>query len=769
VNSPSNIIQEQLPARAVSREEMMRSGRLMPATSTATIAACSAAGQPCSHRSASSSSRVGHAYSPTRCEPPPRLVTLLRPEGPEVAPPGVVVRVPHIPSAGMEEVVEGPPMPSASAEKGSRAGLVENGEAFSAEPTMSSRDAGPASTANGANGHHVESGSDESHRIRLGEFEQHLQARLAKAEGARLALQAQLDSGSAELDILREQVEDVSLVKRQNAELRVELAAAKQLQESLREDATDEAQAAEKLRHQLSMAEVAAQAEGAALAHRSMQEATEIRAREVGLEAELHRAHRIADQIQQDLAGEAATAAHLRSQLAMAEVLSQDPAAAAAIRAALQGGEAELRRRLEAEVRTAEGLRQELQQAVPAAASLGQEDVDSQLTIERLRETEQSLRLEVASEALAAEDLRRRLQDSEAQVIASGTGASTDEHSGARPPPELQQAAEGSASSLRSVARRRPSEASLQTLFTAAAADDDEAIKNALCSEVESRVEEIFLSKNEDGCSLLQVALEAGAFSVAKVLLELRKKMIERQEFQNKLCQEMAEHRSRQFVNTGPRGCGALAVLCRHEDAATDVLVMLMEVQADPYQPDSAGVTPFLECARSGNRSFMKMLLKGTRGAVLLDMDRTGQTALHFAAQAGKSDAVELLLQAKADADVVELSGLTPAGLARKAGHMELTAMLAEAMGDDAVEELLAEDSQAEAHGQPSSVGEVPDVRSAHDEGSEWEVPDDESFTMDIPEEEHLQDRFGRQVGQNVAGVDRQGRFLGPGQRLQSL
>lgn len=44
-----------------------------------------------------------------------------------------------------------------------------------------------------------------------------------------------------------------------------------------------------------------------------------------------------------------------------------------------------------------------------------------------------------------------------------------------------------------------------------------------------------------------------------------------------------------------------------------------------------------------------RLLLKGSRGMVLLDMDRECRTALHCAAQAGAKQAVELLLKAAAE------------------------------------------------------------------------------------------------------------------------
>lgn len=71
-----------------------------------------------------------------------------------------------------------------------------------------------------------------------------------------------------------------------------------------------------------------------ALRHRSSHEAANafhLKSREAALEAEVARAQRVADQMQQNLSKEAALVAQLRSQLSMAEALSEDPSAAAAI------------------------------------------------------------------------------------------------------------------------------------------------------------------------------------------------------------------------------------------------------------------------------------------------------------------------------------------------------------------------------------------------------------------------------------------------------
>eukprot|EP00931_Biecheleriopsis_adriatica_P075296 TRINITY_DN49199_c0_g1_i1.p1 TRINITY_DN49199_c0_g1~~TRINITY_DN49199_c0_g1_i1.p1 ORF type:complete len:901 (+),score=230.23 TRINITY_DN49199_c0_g1_i1:45-2705(+) len=756
--------------RALTREQMIQMGRLMPASVNSSgclqsplqpgspgsseraklqVAEVEQASRAQVHRlekmvqglASDSSARQTSSAGPAPYEPPQRVVTLLHPEGPEILPPGAVVRLSRENSHATT---------FDDAHVSLRPASTQEAEAQLNKEL--STDVTAAADCEGLKqGERL--GPDESHRIRLGEYERELEARLAKAEGARLFLQAELESRDSEMTALRRQAEDGGNLHRQNAELRVELAASKQMQESLKTDASKEARLAEELKEQLLQAQ--ASLKEATLAQ-NMQDKAQNRTREVSLEAELARAHKVADQIQQDLASEAATAAQLRSQLSMAAALSQDLVAAAAISAALAQPQSspdseELQRRLDEESRLAADLQQQLAQALQRAAAAeakpcGPED-DGEL---------EHVRLQAAQAIATAEELHTRLRHVEEAQESAAASVS--------PAADLDP---GLLASL-CTARRLSAEA-VQSLLEAVRTDNVEALKAILNAEGAS--EEALLCKDQDGCSLLQLAIRSGSFDVASALLEESQQMNERHEFQLKLQEELLEKRRKQLVNGfGPGGCGALAMLCRREDASREVLASLMAAQADPYQPDSAGVTPFMECARTGNVSFMKLLLNGTRGLVLLDTDRQSRTALHHAAQAGQREAAELLLKAGEDAslaDAMDLDGCMAASLARDAGHTDLSAMLAEALSDDALEQFLAQGSQSIP---PESAS--PEVPVDQDWAACSDEEIDESFHMDIPEEEHLQERINRKDGGQPGGLHRQTeatRGHGPGHRLQSL
>jgi len=58
-----------------------------------------------------------------------------------------------------------------------------------------------------------------------------------------------------------------------------------------------------------------------------------------------------------------------------------------------------------------------------------------------------------------------------------------------------------------------------------------------------------------------------------------------------------------------------------------------------------------------------------------------GRTALHLAAEAGRRDLVELLLERGADVNAADLQSRTPSGLAVLAGHADLADVLRERGG----------------------------------------------------------------------------------------
>merc|ERR1712217_636261 len=161
---------------------------------------------------------------------------------------------------------------------------------------------------------------------------------------------------------------------------------------------------------------------------------------------------------------------------------------------------------------------------------------------------------------------------------------------------------------------------------------------------------------------------------------------------------------------------------------------MGLEAQADPTQRDHHGGTPFLESAKIGNVPLMKMLLNVTRGRVMGDVDENYRTALHWAAEAGEEEACEFLLKAGVDSDSGDKDGCTAAEVARRAGHQEVAALLAQALGDEALEEFMAGAGDEDAH------------VSVDKDFSEWEEFHDDDVEHDIPMEDTRQGRMNREA-----------------------
>lgn len=241
----------------------------------------------------------------------------------------------------------------------------------------------------------------------------------------------------------------------------------------------------------------------------------------------------------------------------------------------------------------------------------------------------------------------------------------------------------------------------MQSLFEAAAGDDLEALRGALPAG-EDAVATVLSARDVSGRTLLQAALAAGSLECARFFLEEGKRRAERRRYLHEVQAEMLERELGQFVNgCDSDGCAALALFCQRAETSSAetsraLAVMLLEASADPIQRDKTGMTPFLECVKAGNCEMMMLLLKGTRGYVLRDLDDHQRSALHWAAKEGQVETVELLLKAGGDADALDADANTAADVARAAGHSQLAGTLAEALSDEALEGFLARGSGSE-------------------------------------------------------------------------
>jgi len=231
--------------------------------------------------------------------------------------------------------------------------------------------------------------------------------------------------------------------------------------------------------------------------------------------------------------------------------------------------------------------------------------------------------------------------------------------------------------------------------------------------------------------------------------VEQGQELSEQRMYQHALREEMMERELGNFLNgLDHQGRTALTTLCARPEATREEALLLLEANADPLQRDYEGNTAFIECAKVGNLTILKMLLQGTRGLVMRDIDDSMRSALHWAAQENQDEVVQVLLQVKADADAVDRDGLTAADLARSAGHEVLAATLAEALSDELLDDFMSRQGMSGMEGQ-----------SSRSPGQDSDAGLDDSFDMpqaDISEDFDLR---GRMHSEDT--------LPGPGQRRQ--
>mmetsp|Transcript_16923 Transcript_16923/g.54748 ORF Transcript_16923/g.54748 Transcript_16923/m.54748 type:complete len:826 (-) Transcript_16923:126-2603(-) len=313
---------------------------------------------------------------------------------------------------------------------------------------------------------------------------------------------------------------------------------------------------------------------------------------------------------------------------------------------------------------------------------------------------------ELQNEVAVVKRLREQLSQAEAQAArAPEPSAKPLDNSILRglawEGPEVSSGSASNGGASMSSYRSPVSREAMQSLFEAAAGDDLEALRGALPAG-EDAVATVLSARDVSGRTLLQAALAAGSLECARFFLEEGKRRAERRRYLHEVQAEMLERELGQFVNgCDSDGCAALALFCQRAETSSAetsraLAVMLLEASADPIQRDKTGMTPFLECVKAGNCEMMMLLLKGTRGYVLRDLDDHQRSALHWAAKEGQVETVELLLKAGGDADALDADAHTAADVARAAGHSQLAGTLAEALSDEALEGFLARGSGSE-------------------------------------------------------------------------
>ena len=111
------------------------------------------------------------------------------------------------------------------------------------------------------------------------------------------------------------------------------------------------------------------------------------------------------------------------------------------------------------------------------------------------------------------------------------------------------------------------------------------------------------------------------------------------------------------------------------EKGYDDVAIFLVENGADVNFTDANGNTPLIFIIhKTGNLEITKRLI--AKGAVVNAQNRTGETALMYAAWRGHSEIVEFLIEHHADATLKNRQGDTALTLAKSKGHLDIVRML---------------------------------------------------------------------------------------------
>jgi len=347
-------------------------------------------------------------------------------------------------------------------------------------------------------------------------------------------------------------------------------------------------------------------------------------------------------------------------------------------------------------------------------------DADSSgtdLTSELKRELQEvaaqrdSLQISLSEQKKQSDEYRERLAVAEAQLANIGILGGPHSHSNG----SLGSLVARSSSSrpFRGGGRSGGSRAiSCPVLFEAAAKGDLAAVQNVLNSEDVS-ADIVLKARDEQGRNLLHVLLmcEApGAKDVLSFLLSEGQRWASRQHFMHSLQGVLWQREAYDFLcGCDVTGAGPLSILCRTRHGEPETAMSLLEAYADPMQRDNDGMTPFLESVRSANMELMQMLIQGTRGMVLQDADDAHRSALHWAAAGGHVKAIEVLLEARARVDVIDLNLKTPLVVAEEARHTEIATLLSQVNQEP--DDLSEQDAYAE--GMHPAEGTVEDALAA--------------------------------------------------------
>jgi len=539
-----------------------------------------------------------------------------------------------------------------------------------------------------------------------------LQERMQMKESQ--ATQAKQDAAASEANVQKLSGE-LRNAEGFNQQLRQELQNAKAMIDGLNVQVEGEAVAKQKLQEQLDAAIVEQRAAANSEVQALNMELSRAQSRNAELETQLTEAVNMHGQAEEKLAAEAVRMGELREMLAAAEAQAQfiNSQQAAVVPETETTAELKLQvSELESKLQTAmveaaacaelRSRNADLESQILQAANRPPSSPVSPSRMDREIQRQKSREIDLEAQLLDAKD---RIKDMEAKLATQEERMADTLQQLAASQQQVRQASslapDGSNGAkfiseavvgwLPNLQKRRKTLGSALTdglgtsTFEAVAKDDVDALKAALLN-VANPVETVLAARNASGQTLLHVALANASGEAAKFILEQGSKWAANHKYLYELQGELLERQMSAFVNGEDNsGCTPLQALCQRSEPGKEeegVIVSLLEASADPMSRDASGITPFIECARSGNIPIMRLLLQITRGAVLLDSDDQSRSALHWSVTTAKKDAVELLLKVKADSDVADIDGKTALEVATAAGHEEIVKLLVDGVAD---------------------------------------------------------------------------------------
>ncbi|CAJ1342084.1 unnamed protein product, partial [Effrenium voratum] len=160
-----------------------------------------------------------------------------------------------------------------------------------------------------------------------------------------------------------------------------------------------------------------------------------------------------------------------------------------------------------------------------------------------------------------------------------------------------------------------------------------------------------------------------------------------------------------------PQASLALGLRSAAAENRLAAMQLLLARRADPRQED--GAAALVLAARPGHLPLVQCLLDASADA---DREVGGRRALHAAAEAGRSDVVDLLLARHANAEALSCNGSSPLALAARAGHVDcMKVLLKAAASSSSASTLAAPLQEAAKRNHPDAVELLLDHKAAVD------------------------------------------------------